>query len=222
MCARRLSCLQIWETCTPLKSFSLISSILLTILRIVIGGSHSPFTALSTIYESHSKITSRTLTSHAKRTPPPKLLLQSPMAPTGMVYFYLASPRLFQQNHGLLPQLPKNEWIWKLTPSTLSLYEGTFGRDHGASSLDPLVLSLMLAIWNSSRRNRARCKISDPCYLVFPSRASFLLNHMHHATMTTNSNSSLSVTPWLPTIFVESTLQQNLFLQTKQNPSITW
>jgi len=78
----------------------------------------------------------------------------------------------------------------KVAPSTLSLYNGAFGKDHGAFSLDPPGLSLMLAVWNSSRKNWARCKSADPYCIVFPSRASLLLNHMHHATMTTNSNSS--------------------------------
>lgn len=147
---------------------------------------------------------------------PPKLLLQSPMA------LLLNAASTIPAKSRITAPTPE-EWMdLKVAPSTLSLYRGTFGRDHGASSLDPPVLSLMLAIWNSSRRNRARCKISDPYCLVFPSRSSFLLNQMHHATMTTKSNSSLFVTPWPPTISAESTLQQNLFLRTKQNPSNTW
>ena len=182
----------------------------------VIGGSHNPFTTLATIYESHSKITSRTPTSHAKRTPSSKAFSSISNGPSRYGIFLLSTASTLPAKSQITTPTPE-EWMdLKVVPSTLSLYHETFGRDRGASSLDPPVLSLMLAIWNSSRRNQARCKISDPCCLVFPSRASFLLNHMHYATMTANSNSSLSVTPWPPTISVESTLQQNLFLQEKK------
>ena len=129
-------------------------------------------------------------TSHAKRTPSSKALASISNGPSGYGIFLLSATSTLSAKSQIATPTPEEWEDLKVATSTLSLYNGAFGKDHGASSLDPPRLSLMLAVWNSSRKYWARCKSVDPYCVVFPSQASFLLNHMHHATMTTNSNSS--------------------------------
>ena len=83
--------------------------------------------------------------------------------------------------------------LTKVAPLVLILYQDWARGIHCTILLVSWQANLKLAVWNSSSKHLAFGKISAVDCRVLPYLTTFLLNHIHHATMMTNPNSSSSI-----------------------------
>ena len=187
--AGRFPCLLTCTTFVSLKLFirSRMPSI---ILHIVAGASLVPFNASATIKESHSNITSRPPTSHAKITPSSIAFALLSNEPSGQGIFNLVAAVTLPALSLMTIPTPEQWAVENVTPSTLSFYHGGVGGTHVMSSLEEECDNLRLAVWNSANRNLAFWTNAELWSRARPWRLSLRLNNKHQATIRISSSNS--------------------------------
>ena len=178
-----------WRKRVDLKECNLCRMLTMR-FAIAIGKMMVPLSALKTMRESVSKITSLIPISHAKET---ASSIAFPYASNEPSYkgrcLLMAASTDPSWSRIKAPTPTELSWL-KIAASTLILYHGGDGGTQRESMASLCCSGRWCASWNLLSMPRALWRIWLPICLGWPIRTLFLLNHMHYAMVTISSRRS--------------------------------